>query len=204
MLSHVKGIPDFRKAFLFHPVAGLIWYFEPWHPQRSASASPSSHWKDSLSWMIRMVFRGTGLSLTIDASELHSMQDVSLNPYLPGPFLRCKCEALHSQRCGVEHHKQLDGFISKKSSKFGVSSNKWTLVMLSMVSGTALVPSKSLSMYGWYIAIKKKPPMRTDLFKHYDLMICFTPKKWCTHKSHQNSMTRTMSDIYHISYIMYV
>jgi hypothetical protein len=32
----------------------------------------------------------------------------------------------------------------------------------------------------------------------------FTPKKWCTHKSHQNSMTRTMRDIYHISYIMYV
>ena len=80
MLSHVKGIPDFRKAFLFHPVAGLIWYFEPWHPQRSASASPSSHWKDSLSWMIRILFRGTGLSLTVDASELHSMQDVSLNP----------------------------------------------------------------------------------------------------------------------------
>lgn len=48
-------------------------------------------------------------------------------PHLPG-FLRCKCEALHSPRCGVEHHKQLDGFISKiiKIGRFHPINGHWS------------------------------------------------------------------------------
>ena len=116
MLSHVKGVPEFRKAVLFHPVRKM------------------SHWTPS-SWIPQMQMRGIA-------------------------FSKMWCWAPQTVRW----------FHLQNHQNWAVSSNKWTLVMLSMVSGTALVPSKSLSMYGWYITIEKNPPMRTDLFKHYDLM----------------------------------
>ena len=123
-------------------------------------------------------------------------------PHLPG-FLRCKCEALHSPRCGVEHHKQLDGFISKiiKIGRFHPINGHWSCWVWCREQHwfhpnhcpcmDGISPSKKPTHEDWFVQ---------TLWPH----VFFTPKKWCTHKSHQNSMTRTMSDIYHISYIMYV